>query len=206
MRTGDEQKPLADRPHARAAARRRAGSSRCSRSRWCSRRRCCGRAGSRPVLLFVAIGELAFFGLDYNARRRRATGCRAPSNRSRLQRDRDEHGPSRIFPARTAIHPSLHVLFGLEVMRGYDALEPADYVKLLRFLNRDFADVPWVELDFSTLALEPGTISRALFDFMGVRWALSTEPPPGGFEERWRHSELASTRTERSARLHAGAG
>jgi len=144
-----------------------------------------------PGILFVAIGELAFFGLDYNATTPRDRMPGAVDPIPILQEDRVEYGPSRIFPARTAIHPSLHVLFGLEVMRGYDALEPAAYVTLLRFLNRDFADVPWVELDFSTLALEPGTISRALFDFMGVRWALSTEKAPGGFEERWRHGGLA---------------
>jgi hypothetical protein len=144
-----------------------------------------------PGILFVAIGELAFFGLDYNATTPRDRMPGAVDPIPILQEDRDVHGPSRLFPARTAVHPSLHVLFGLEVMRGYDALEPAAYVTLLRFLNRDFADVPWVELDFSTLALEPGTTSRALFDFMGVRWALSTEKAPGDFEERWRHGELA---------------
>src|SRR5262249_30424182 len=144
-----------------------------------------------PGVLFLAIGELAFFGLDYNATTPRDRMPGAVDPIPMLVRDREEHGPSRLFPARTAIHPSLHVLFGLEVMRGYDALEPVGYGALLRYLNRGFAAVPWVALDFPTLALEPGTTGRALFDFLGVRWALSTEPPPAGFEERWRHGDLA---------------
>jgi len=144
-----------------------------------------------PLLLLVAVGELAFFGLDYNATTPRDRLPAAVEPIPFLQKDRDERGPSRIFPARTALHPSLHALFGLEVMRGYDALEPVGYATMLRFLNRDFADVPWVDLDFSTLALEPGTSSRALFDFLGVRWALSKEKPPAGFDERWRRGDLA---------------
>jgi hypothetical protein len=75
-------------------------------------------------------------------------------------------------------------------MRGYDALEPFGYAQLLRFLDRDLVDVPWVALDFSTLALEPGTTARSLFDLLGFRYVLTTEPAPAGFIERWRRGAL----------------
>lgn len=148
-------------------------------------------AGARVALvLLVVVGDLLFFGVNYNDTTPRERMPAAVEPIPLLQREFAERGPFRLFPARVALHPNLHALFGLEVMRGYDALEPLRYAQLLRFLNRGQVDVPWFELDFSTLQLEPATTSRALFDLLGFRYVLSEEPAPAGFIERWRRGGL----------------
>jgi hypothetical protein len=142
------------------------------------------------VVLAAVVGDLAFFGVNYNDTTPHDRMPAAVEPIPLLQQEFAARGPFRLFPARIAIHPNLHALFGLEVMRGYDALEPLGYAQLLRFLNRDLVDVPWFELDFSTLALEPGTTGRSLFDLLGFRYVLSEEKAPAGFIERWRSGAL----------------
>jgi hypothetical protein len=149
-----------------------------------------GAAARVAMVLLAALADLLFFGVHYNDTTPPDRMPAAVEPIPLLQKEFAERGPFRLFPARVALHPNLHALFGLEVMRGYDALEPLRYAQLLRFLNRGQVDVPWFELDFSTLELEPGTTARALFDLLGFRYVLSEEPAPAGFIERWRRGGL----------------
>jgi membrane protein YfhO len=152
-------------------------------------------AAARVALIVIAaLGDLLFFGVNYNDTtppdRMPAAVDPIPLLQKEFAKEISEGGLFRLFPARIALHPNLHALFGLDVMRGYDALEPFRYAQYLRLLNRGQVDVPWFKLDFSTLELEPNTTGRALFDLAGFRYVLSEEPAPAGFIERWRRGEL----------------
>jgi hypothetical protein len=140
------------------------------------------------ALVLATVGELAFFGLDYNDT--------TPSTRlpqpvdpiPYLQKLRRDFGPFRIFAARTHLHPSLHVPLGIDSLRGYDALEPLDYILVLNELYRDHVPVGWVDMDFSTLDFA-GPRGSALADVANVRFVLSEERAPAGpdgFDEVWR--------------------
>jgi hypothetical protein len=143
------------------------------------------------VLVAATLAELLFFGVNYNATtpcERLPSQSNAPEPVALLQQKRRELGPLRVFTARTHLHPNLHLLFDdppIDVLRGYDALEPLDYVLVLNQLYRDGREVPWTELDFATLDFG-GARGAALADLLNVRFALSEEPPPRGWREVWR--------------------
>ncbi|MSR45977.1 MAG: hypothetical protein EXS13_02750 [Planctomycetes bacterium] len=145
--------------------------------------------GAAWTLAAATIGELAFFGARYQATTpvERIPAVVEPI--PWLQQRRAALGPYRLFTARTHLHPNLHLPHGIEVTRGYDALEPLGYVRLLDELAPGRV-VPWVQMDFGTLdfASQRG---RAIADLLGVRWFLSEEAPPADFREVWRRESLA---------------
>jgi hypothetical protein len=166
-----------------------------------------GLARLRPapvLVVFLSGVELAFFGARYNDSTpvERLPGRSAPEPIPLLQEKRRELGPFRVFAARTHLHPNLQLLFAdppIEVLRGYDALEPVDYVHVLNWLYRDGAEVPWVEMDFSTLDFE-GYPGEWLADLLNARYAMSEEAPPAGWSEAWRQTPAAPGRSP--LRLH----
>lgn len=141
------------------------------------------------VLLLVTFVELAWFGARYHATTPRERIPAAVEPIPWLQAARARVGPYRLFTARTHLHPSLHLPFGLEVTRGYDALEPLDYVRLHDQLYARGL-VPWFRFDFGTLDFA-GPRGAAIADVLGIRWFLSEEPPPPGYLEVWRRGSLA---------------
>jgi hypothetical protein len=92
-----------------------------------------------------------------------------------------------VLGAGTIIQPNLHYLFfGLQVLRGYDALEPRRTSTLLRFMNPGQLDVPWVLQDFSTLDLE-----SPIADLMNLRFVISeSDQPDPGFRLVWSEGAL----------------
>ncbi len=149
-----------------------------------------GRArATATVLLLVTLLELAWFGARYQATTPRDRIPAAVEPIPWLMEQRARLGPYRLFTSRTHLHPSLHLPYGLEVVRGYDALEPLDYVRLLEQLNARGV-VPWFEMDFGTLDFA-GARGAAIADVLGIRWFLSEEPPPPAFREVWRRGTLA---------------
>jgi len=144
------------------------------------------RARAATVLLAASV-ELLHFGVRYNATTPPGRLPGAIDPLPALARARAEHGPLRVFTARTHLHPNLHLLFDVDVLRGYDALEPVDYIRVLDVLYRGGVEVPWLELDFTTLDFD-GFPGADLADVLNVRYALSAEPPPHGWREVWRRA------------------
>jgi len=149
-----------------------------------------GRGRAAALTLAAAtLVELGFFGARYQATTPRDQIPGVVDPIPLLQRENAASGPWRLFTARTHLHPNLHLPFGLEVTRGYDALEPLAYIRLLDQLWRQGL-VPWGEIDFSTVDFG-GARGAAIADVLGIRWFLSEEPAPAGFVERWRRETLA---------------
>ncbi len=149
-----------------------------------------GRPRTSALLLGVTtLAELAFFGVGYQATTPPSQLPSAVDPLPFLQRERLAHGPFRVLAAKTHLHPNLHLLFGIEELRGYDALEPLAYTRLFQLLY-SHGEVPWVAIDTSTLLLEGG-FGEPLLDVLGVRYMLTEETPPSSLREVWRRGPLA---------------
>jgi hypothetical protein len=136
--------------------------------------------------------ELLFFGLHYNET---TPPDRVPGRVEPipfLEAKRAELGPFRVLPTRTTLAPNLHLLFDVDVLRGYDALEPLDYVRdVQNRLFRGGVEVPWLAMDLATLDLA-SPLAAQLLDVLNVRYVLAEEeaPPELGWKEVWRRGSL----------------
>ncbi len=144
------------------------------------------------TLLVATVVELAFFGARYNETTPVDRLPRAVDPIPFLAQKKAELGPLRALPMRSALHPNLHLLVDVDVLRGYDALEPLAYVQDVQGqLYRGGVEVPWFEIDFSTLDLAR-PLAAQLLDVLNVRYLLSEESPDPacGFTEVWRRGAL----------------
>lgn len=141
----------------------------------------------RLTLAATALLELVAFGVRYNAftPAARLPGACAPL--ADLQQELQSEGPFRILGAGTALQPNLHYVAGLHALRGYDALEPAAYVAVLRHLFTDLRERIWDEQGFGTMDLD-----SPLADVVNLKYVLTEESQPDpGWVERWRRGSLA---------------
>jgi hypothetical protein len=147
----------------------------------------CRRTGWTSLLVTGAVvAELALFGARYNDFTPSERMPAAVEPLPYLQEQLEEWGPFRVLGAKTALQPNLHYVFGIPVLRGYDALEPLAYTQVVRWLFSDQKEVIWFEQDFSTMDL-----GQELADVLNLRFVLSEEPPDPGFREVWRRGSLA---------------
>jgi hypothetical protein len=120
----------------------------------------------------IAVAELAWFAWGYNPQVARETYY---PQREFITYLSERIGDGRICGLGGAFYPNVSMMYGLEDIRGYDAVDPTPYVELLRAIT------PGIPTQALTWQFISGP--SPVLDMLGVRYIIAHKRASGIWEE-----------------------